>query len=126
MSPTYYILSCVVWVAVEGTGRITCTYHVNIPLKINETLIDDPNIISNEFNDYFVSIGPKMAESVPLANHNYLHYLNNPLSKSMFLNPVTTDEVNDIILNLKTTKPYDSAELPINIIKKYPLLFPNF
>lgn len=92
--------------------------HVNIPLKINETLIDDPNIISNEFNDYFVSIGPKMAESVPLANHNYLHYLNNPLSKSMFLNPVTTDEVNDIILNLKTTKPYDSAELPINIIKK--------
>ena len=36
-------------------------------IKINNQLINDQNIIAQKFNEYFVSIGPNLAENIDLA-----------------------------------------------------------
>ena len=90
----------------------------NIPLTVNGALVADPITIANEFNNYFASIGPTMAATIPRANLHPSSYLKNPNPNSMFINPVTTNEVIDITLNLKNTKPYNCFELPNHIIKK--------
>lgn len=97
--------------------------HNVIPLVINGVTIDDPLMIANNFNNYFASIGPNMANNIPTANCHYSNYLKNSSLNSMFIPPATENEITDIISNLKITKPCDSFELPINIIKKMHISF---
>ena len=59
--------------------------------------ISDPEIVSNEFNDFFVNIGPKLASSIVTDGDQYYDYLKTPLSKNMFFNPIVEDEVIKII-----------------------------
>jgi len=94
------------------------TNYTNIPLKINGILVDDTTMVVNEFNTYFANIGPKMAATVSPTNLRYTEFLTNPNPNTMFLNPITAEEINNIIINLKDTKPYDHYEMPIEIIKK--------
>ena len=46
-------------------------------LKVNGSSITNPQELSNEFNDYFVNIGPKLADKIT-CNQNtnsYMEYL---------------------------------------------------
>ena len=106
------------WKIIKGVLNNHTTNHTNIPLRINGILVDNPVDKANEFNKYFTSIGPTLAATIPTTNHSHAKYLTNPNPNSLFLSPVTTTEVNDIILNLKNTSPLDHRELPIEIIKK--------
>ena len=53
-------------------------------IKINNQLVNDQNIIAQKFNEYFVSIGPNLAEKIDIVNDapddavNYIsgHYKN--------------------------------------------------
>src|SRR6218665_3564266 len=75
-------------------------------------------MIANNFNNYVASIGPNMANNIPTANCHFSNYLKNSSLNSMFIPPAIENEITDIISNLKITKPCDSFELPINIIKR--------
>ena len=52
--------------------------------KINNNIIDNELRIANEFNSYFVSVGPTLAAHQIITDLNPLHYLqNNPNSMVM-------------------------------------------
>ena len=106
------------WKIIKGVLNHHTTNYTNTCLRINGILVNDSATKANEFNEYFTSIGPNLAATIPNTNHSHSDYLTNPNPTSFFLNPVTNSEVNDIILNLKSTSPFDNRELPIEIIKK--------
>ena len=70
----------------------------------------DKQIISEKFNDFFVSIGPNLAHKIPNQAQSPLSYLGNRLSNTIFLEPVSEEEVYSIVTNLKNSAPgYDEV-----------------
>ena len=63
--------------------------------------IDDPNLIANNFNDYFVNVGPKLAKVFRHDTDEFYKYLTGNYKDSMFLYDTSPDEVNRIIDKLE-------------------------
>ena len=94
-------------------------------LKSNKIIVNDkteenPEIIANAFNDYFVNIGKNISDSVPVCNRHYSSYLPAPNRNSIFLQPTDIHEVTNVIKMLKRKSPgYD--DITADIIKRtYP------
>ena len=63
----------------------------------------NPLVIAENFNIFFVEIGPKLESKIKVENIEVTSYLNNRVQNSIFLNPATPSEVQKIISNLKNT-----------------------
>ena len=59
----------------------------------NESLITDPTEISNNFNEYFVNVGPNLAAKIPIRDVHFSTFLGERSSNSIFLEAVTEKEV---------------------------------
>ena len=57
----------------------------------------DKQIISEKFNDFFLSIGPNLALKILNQTQSPLSYLGNRLSNTIFLEPVSEEEVYSIV-----------------------------
>ena len=75
-------------------------------LNENNNLISDPKIISNVFNDYFSSIGPKIERKIPIPGSFKEYFeikdvsgnsLINPSNASFFLSPTVPAEIEKLI-----------------------------
>ena len=62
-------------------------------VKINNTSISDPQLIAEELNSYFCSVGETLADSLPNSQNNYSDYMKKWVSESMFVTPITENEV---------------------------------
>ena len=49
-------------------------------------------MISDEFNDFFVNIGPQLASTIKTDGKQYYDYLKTPMTFCMFLKPVVEEE----------------------------------
>ena len=86
-------------------------------LQINGKLISDNKTIANSFNKYFTTIAQKLQEKMKSSSVHFSNFMHNNNPESIFLDPVTPEEVNDIIANLDESKANDSYEIPIKLIK---------
>ena len=57
-------------------------------------IINDPNEIANNFNEYFVDVGPKLAEKIPPSNVNSSSYLTASNQDSIFLVKLEFNQLN--------------------------------
>ena len=75
----------------------------------HETNIVNKQIIADEFNNFFVNVGPNLAMNIPVVNNaaSVYDYMGQPNLNSMFINPVNEAEVIRII---KLCKPNDSMD----------------
>ena len=72
--------------------------------KINNNIIDNDLRIANEFNSYFVSVGPTLAAHQIKTYLNPLHYVqNNP--NSMVMQQIEEFEVVNVINSLNNSSP---------------------
>jgi len=85
---------------------------------INNILIIDKQTISNEFANFFSSIGRKLAQNIPQSNKPHTDYMprNNP--DSIFLFPANPIEVQKIISTLQNKNSRGHDNLSNTIIKK--------
>ena len=60
-------------------------------------------IISEKFNDFFINVGPNLAKAIPKINKTPLYSMKNKIIESMYVEPVTIDEITKLIENLKNT-----------------------
>ena len=80
--------------------------------------ITDPTKMANIFNQYFINVGSNVDKSIPRTKKSPLSYLKgrNP-PESLFLAPVTSEEI-EIIINLldknKSARPY---RIPVFLLK---------
>ena len=77
--------------------------HIQNRFKIRDNLITSDKNICNRCNDLFVNIGPTLAKSIPKVNESPLSYMGNRLIESIYLEPVTENEINTLIKALKDT-----------------------
>ena len=73
-------------------------------LKLHNKLITDAQTISEELNSYFCSVGEKLAKTLPLSQTNFSKYMKFWVSNSMFLTPVTPQELLEQIRGLNPSK----------------------
>ena len=91
--------------------------NISDKFAINNVISEDKKVISESFNKFYVNIGSNLAKMIPPDNRSPTSYIldNNPYS--IFLNPVSSVEVQNIIYNLKNVSPgWD--ELTARIIKQ--------
>ena len=52
-------------------------------------------------NDYFINIGPTLANNIPITTKSPADYLNATNNNSMFITPTNTEEILSIVAFLK-------------------------
>ena len=86
-------------------------------LNVNGSIIDDPNAISNSFNNFFVNVGPVTENTVPkVPNMSPERFLKNRNQTDFILAHISDNEILDIIKALpnKGTGP---ASIPLKLLK---------
>ena len=73
--------------------------------KQNEQTVTDSLLIAENIDEYFVKVGPNLAKEIPTLHNSFRNFVKQRCSASVFLDPVTDDEVFNEIkqLNVNTS-----------------------
>ncbi|XP_065679802.1 uncharacterized protein LOC136094122 [Hydra vulgaris] len=115
------------WKVIKSIISIKSKNSNNIDsLNINNKTIINKKIISNAFNDYFSSIADNLAKKIIPPRFDFNHYLKNKNPNSLFISPVTSQEINDYIslINPKKSTGPNSILSKIMILASQELTFP--
>ena len=82
-------------------GKDANNLKPKLQFQVNDKYVTDSLEIANSFNEFFVSIGPKLADKI-LSTTNPLSYVNN-CTNSIVIPPVTIAEVCQTILSMKNS-----------------------
>ena len=82
-------------------GKDANNLKPKLKFQVNDKYVTDSLEIANSFNEFFVSIGPKLADNI-LSTTNPLSYVNN-CTNSIVIPPVTIAEVSQTILSMKNS-----------------------
>ena len=66
-------------------------------------IVSDKTTISKHFNEFFLNVGPNLAKTIPKMDTDPKFYMGESIKKSLFLEPVTLDEIMKIVSSLKET-----------------------
>ena len=90
------------WKIIKSVINRNRKIKVNEQFKLNDgSVTTDPKVISNKFNDFFVNVGPSLANKIPHQDTPPEHYLRNRALYSFYLEPVTENEIIQLIPSLK-------------------------
>ena len=93
---------------------------VNIISKLNDVhgnLTNDPAVIANTFNDFFVDVAGNVAKGIPRTRKSPMDYLGARNEHSFFMTPVIPMEVSDVKSLLNTGKSIGPDSFPIKLLK---------
>ena len=99
---------------------------LNTEFNLNGQIINDPKQIPENFNNFFINIGPNQALKIPDTNTHDSTYLSDAIDNTMFFSPITEDVLIDVInkLNTRKSSDYDNISALINKNMKYELSIP--
>ena len=83
----------------------------------DDNTIMDPVEIAQNFNNFFTSIGTNPQTKIPPTKKNFTDYLKKSNSENFTIAPTTSDEISDLIHNLKSSKSVGLHRIPTKIIK---------
>jgi len=89
-------------------------------LKINGNKITNDQEIADKFNNYYLNNPQELCKKLPSQSEDPCLYMKHKIKESLYLNPVTEEEILKILGNLKSSSPgYDeiSAEV-VKSVKK--------
>ena len=95
------------------------TSQVNTVFKDDRKLtVTDKTKVADLFNDFFVGVGPNLANSLPVNNSTHVQdYLQNKVDHSLFLHKVDEQELQNIVNGLKPKTSTDYNGLDMRIVK---------
>ena len=103
-------------------NNITNTKNKNktsISLFYNGKLIDNKQAVANAFNDYFINIAHELMQNISNTNvSSFKIFLKNRNNNSMFIFPITEEELMDVVNKFKSKKSSDFNEFSMEMIKK--------
>ena len=90
------------WSIIKGViGKYRQSTIQKIFKLTDDTTTDNKKIISDKFNDFFINVGPNLAKAIPTSSKSPLYCMKERVRESIFLEPVTEEELNKLIKNLK-------------------------
>ena len=82
-------------------------------------LTNDKSEVAQGFNDFFVNIGPDLADKIPnCENKDYNDFIKNHIINTIFLDPVTELEVINIVSSFKTKYSCGFDNVSMFVLKK--------
>jgi hypothetical protein len=95
--------------------RKTCNY----PSEFNNNgeYVKEYKNIADAFNEYFVTVGSSLASKIPQCERKFDHYMDDKIDSSMFLNPVTDDEIVSLVKLTKPKMSKDCDDLSMKVVK---------
>ena len=93
--------------------------HSTLPRKIviNKNVIFEEKHITNAFNNFFLNIGPKLADDIPTATRSFESYVQST-NETINEKPITINELKDAFFPLKIDKSAGYDEISFNVIGK--------
>ena len=90
----------------------------SLQLPANQGTTQNQLKIATALNHHFTSVGPKLANSIPLATRDFKDYLGNSnYSNSFFFDAVTPTEIELEILSTPANKAYGLYSCPVRLLK---------
>lgn len=87
-------------------------------LKVNGLSITNPTEMSDEFNNHFSTIGPKLASKIPLSDNNsHLHYLTGTDKRFQF-RPTNTNQILTLLNKLSKSKATGLDKISARLIRE--------
>ena len=74
--------------------------------------------IANGFNDFFVNIGPKLANEIPSSEKHFSTYLKNPTHQDFIFANVTHQSVLECLSRLKSKKSTGNDKISTSLLKE--------
>ena len=76
--------------------------------------------IANGFNNYFVNVGPSLADNIPATDIHFSQYLldSTNVKNSLFLTPVTEVDILQLVAKVKLKNVKGHDELDMCLLKK--------
>ena len=65
------------------------------------TTTKNKKVISEKFNEFFINVGPNLSKAIPHIEKSHLYCMGDKIRESIFLEPVTYEETNDLLNSLK-------------------------
>ena len=85
----------------------------------DESKITGDKTIANGFNNFFVNIGPSLAKRIPKCKDSlFMQFLPDKIEDTMFLQPVTEEEIMQQVKNAKNKKSKDHDQFDMCPVKK--------
>ena len=66
----------------------------------------------------FVNVGPSLANNIPRSNDVFTRYLSDKVEDTLFLKPVTEEEIIKLVNNTKHKKSEDHDDIDMCLVKK--------
>ena len=73
-------------------------------IVINGSSVSEPVAICTHFNEYFCSVGNDLSKNSLKESINYKNYLKSPIANSFFCEDVSMNELESVIISLKSSK----------------------
>lgn len=90
----------------------------SLQLPDNRGITQNQSEIANALNYHFPSVGPKLANSIPLSTRDCKDYLGNSnYTNSFFFDAVTSTEIEMEILSTPSKKAYRLYSCPVRLLK---------
>ena len=90
----------------------------SLKLPDNRGTTQNQSEIANALNHHFASVGPKLANSIPLSTRDFRDYLRDSnYSNSFFFDAVTSTEIEMEILSTPSNKAYGLYSCPVRLLK---------
>ena len=105
-----------IWSIIKGVINKNKENQITDSFKIDNIISNDPNIIANHFNNFYINIGPTVSSSFRDCGISPLSYLKD-CDQSIFLYNTDEHEVSSIIKNLKNSSPGHDG-IQADILKK--------
>ena len=84
----------------------------------NGNVFINPEDISNQFNDFFVNIGPKLASNIHSSGKNYYDYLKDSKNNSLYMKPIVEMDITKIIEKFNQNKSAGNNDIGNYTIKR--------
>ena len=79
--------------------------------------IDDPVAMAEVFNDFFVNLGPHLANKIPNTQTKFHSFLKERNANSLFFIPIVEEEIKEIVKNLNNKKSSGNDGITIFLLK---------
>ena len=101
------------WVGIKSKTQFSSISH----LMDNLTRINDPVEMANIFNNYFVNVGSQIDKTIPITKKSPTDYFKSKILESIFLAPVTPEEIKVIIHFLNVKKAIGPHNTSVSLTK---------
>ena len=106
-----------VWSGVRDLISTQANSECPISITTGDSVTSDPEIVANDFNDFFTTIADSIRNKMPPSFNHFSNFLKNPNLNSLLLAPTSNEEIARVIGSFSTSKASGPNSIAVKILK---------